>query len=520
MTRLARVISAIGPLRILLGLGSLLVVLGAWRSILLVLGGVSIVAAIDGFILTAVPGGVLLYGRHWLAKSDIPAPLYPRIIAWCFGGIFVILGVVALIEFDPIGSGIERPFFTVLLAVAIGSSGGFAIGVHEARAVFRAREAEEHRDRFLAERDLRERIADTSPVGITVVNADRSMRMTNERAAEIVGLPRDDFLDLEYDESMLETTDGAGNPLERGVFERVMQTGEAVYDVERKMTRPDGERIWLSVSGAPLEEPKGVIFAFQDITERKQLEQDLTETVRRLEQSNDRLRQFAYIASHDLQEPLRMVSSFLQLLENRYADELDQEAREFIDFAVDGAARMRDMIDDLLAFSRLQQEDYTLELVDCNAVIENVLADLHVQIEKDDAEVTYGSLPTVHGNETHLEQLFQNLIANALKYNDSQHPRIHIKAEQRSDQWLFSVIDNGIGIDPEHTDQIFEIFNRLHSRSDYPGTGIGLSLCQEIINQHGGDIWVESEPGEGSEFYFTLPILQDHEQPTTQQSTS
>lgn len=239
--------------------------------------------------------------------------------------------------------------------------------------------------------------------------------------------------------------------------------------------------------------------------ERQQYEQELEKTVDQLQQSNDRLTQFAYAASHDLQEPLRMVSTYLQLLEDQYRDDLDEDARTYIDFAVEGADRMREMVDDLLAYSRVEQTDGEHQPVECDTVLERVTDDLQVQIEENDAAITVESLPTVTADGEQVEQLFQNLISNAIKYSGDEPPRIEISADQRNDRWVFSVADNGIGIDPEKTDRIFEVFKRLHSDDEYPGTGIGLSLCQEIVENHGGDIWVESEPGEGSTFYFTLP---------------
>ncbi|PSQ23029.1 histidine kinase, partial [Halobacteriales archaeon QS_9_67_17] len=238
---------------------------------------------------------------------------------------------------------------------------------------------------------------------------------------------------------------------------------------------------------------------------QREYQQDLEETVSKLQQSNDRLKQFAYAASHDLQEPLRMVSSYLQLLEDRYGGELDEQARKYIDFAVDGADRMRAMVNDLLSFSRVEQADERFESVDCDDVLRQVIADLQVQIEENDAEIDVGSLPTVRADSEQLEQLFDNLLANAIKYNDSAPPRVEIDAEERPDCWEFTFADNGIGIDPNKTDQIFEVFKRLHTDEEYSGTGIGLSLCQEIVEHHGGEIWVQSERGDGSTFHVTLP---------------
>ena len=242
---------------------------------------------------------------------------------------------------------------------------------------------------------------------------------------------------------------------------------------------------------------------------RKQYERKLEETVSKLETSNERLERFAYITSHDLKEPLRMVSSYLRLLEGRYADDLDEDAEEFIEFAVDGADRMRNMIEDLLAYSRIDTHGEPFEPVDCGAVVDRTLENLHVAVEETDATVEVGDLPTVPGDENQLLQLFQNLVENAIKYRGDDPPTIEISAERLDGAWRFSVADDGIGMEPDDTERIFEIFNRLHGVGEYDGTGIGLSLCQRIVERHGGEIRVESEPGEGSTFSFTLSSTPD-----------
>ena len=239
--------------------------------------------------------------------------------------------------------------------------------------------------------------------------------------------------------------------------------------------------------------------------ERQSYQRELEDLVEKLEESNQRLEQFAYITSHDLQEPLRMISSYLRLLENRYVDQLDDDAEEFIEFAVDGAERMRQMINDLLEYSRLDTRAEPFEPTDTRTVVENALANLQVQIEENDADIDVGRLPTVPADSNQLEQVFQNLVSNAIKYRGEDPPEIEIGAGRDDDRWVFQVADNGIGMDPEHTDRIFDVFDRLHTHEEYPGTGIGLALCQKIIERHGGDIWVESEPGVGSTFYFTIP---------------
>ncbi|MFC4437771.1 MULTISPECIES: PAS domain-containing sensor histidine kinase [Natrialbaceae] len=232
------------------------------------------------------------------------------------------------------------------------------------------------------------------------------------------------------------------------------------------------------------------------------------EYIDELQAETRRLEQFAYAASHDLQEPLRMVSSYLQLLERRYEDALDDDGEEFLEYALDGAERMRAMIDGLLAYSRIKTRGDPFESVDLETVLEDVLSDLEIRIAERDAEITAEPLPRVEGDASQLRQVFQNLLDNAIEYSDDA-PRVHVSTERTGTEWTVSVRDEGIGIEPDERDRIFEMFNRLHSRNEHAGTGIGLALCERIVERHGGDIWVDSEPGEGSTFSFTLPAVDD-----------
>ena len=225
-----------------------------------------------------------------------------------------------------------------------------------------------------------------------------------------------------------------------------------------------------------------------------------------MKRSNEDLEQFAYVASHDLQEPLRAVTSYTQLLAQRYQGNLDAKADKYINYVVDGASRMQQLINDLLAYSRLGTRAQEFEAADCNAAVQQSLSNLQIAIAEKNAVITYESLPTVMADEFQLVQLFQNLIGNAIKFCQDV-PRIQIAAIMQDHEWLFSVRDRGIGIDPEYADRIFLIFGRLHSRREYSGTGIGLAICQRIVERHGGRIWVESQSGEGATFYFTIPII-------------
>jgi len=239
--------------------------------------------------------------------------------------------------------------------------------------------------------------------------------------------------------------------------------------------------------------------------ERKLAEEALKEKTEELARSNQDLEQFAYVASHDLQEPLRMVTSYVQLLAQRYKDKLDSDADEFIGFAVDGAIRMWKLINDLLTYSRVGTRAKELEPTDCETVLNQSLNDLKVAIEERGAVVTHDPLPTVMADHPQLGQLFQNLIGNAIKFRGNEPPRVHVSASRNDNGWTFSVRDNGIGIAPEYAERIFIIFQRLHGWKEYAGTGIGLAICKKIVERHGGRIWVESEVGKGTTFYFTLP---------------
>jgi PAS domain S-box-containing protein len=245
--------------------------------------------------------------------------------------------------------------------------------------------------------------------------------------------------------------------------------------------------------------------AQNDIAERKQTEQKLAHTLSELERSNKELEQFAYVASHDLQEPLRMVSSYTQLLARHYQGQMDDKARMYIDYAVDGAVRMQQLINDLLNFSRVNTRGISPEPVDMQALLNDVVRNLSIVIQENDACITNDALPIIRGDSSQMRQLLQNLIANALKFHRAEPPQIHFLATEMGSEWRFAIQDNGIGIDPQYADKIFIIFQRLHSRQEYPGTGIGLAVCKRIVERHGGKIWFESEPGQGSIFYFTLP---------------
>ncbi|MFQ5923795.1 MAG: ATP-binding protein [Anaerolineales bacterium] len=247
----------------------------------------------------------------------------------------------------------------------------------------------------------------------------------------------------------------------------------------------------------------------QELTKRKQAAEALESTKSELERSNHDLKQFAYLASHDLQEPLRMVSSYLRLLERRYKDRLDEDANEFINYAVDGADRMKVLINSLLDYSKVDTHGRDWEGTDSELALERALTNLQLAIDENGVSVTHDSLPTLRANEGQLVQLFQNLVSNAIKCRKDEAPEIHVGAGRKDGDWLFSVSDNGMGIDPRDSESIFGLFQRSHHQGAVPGSGIGLAISRRIVERHGGRIWVESELTKGSTFYFTIPAMQE-----------
>ena len=289
--------------------------------------------------------------------------------------------------------------------------------------------------------------------------------------------------------------------------------GETFTDAELMAIPDNSHPKMLVCNGCPIVDPHGAklgaVVIASDVTQRKQAENDLRRSNIELLHSNQELEQFAYVASHDLREPLRMVTSFTQLLAQRYGSQLDQEADKIIGFAVDGAKRMEILIEDLLLYSRLSKQKQTFKTVDCNLVVEKALSNLQVLIQETEVQIYVQSLPQIVGNEMQLIQLFQNLIDNAITYRSESQAKIKIDAVPQQLGWLFSVQDNGIGIDPGNAKRIFEVFQRLHPKEKYSGTGVGLAICEKIVEQHDGAIWVESATDRGSIFRFTLDVRHD-----------
>ena len=349
------------------------------------------------------------------------------------------------------------------------------------------------RERELAESERRYRtLAEHFPNGIvTLLDQEFTYTLAAGLAFDYLPVDPDDVEGLTPAEAWGEDSADELEPVIRAALDGERRTIEVSYV----------DRDWR-VYAVPVTDERDTVYAAMvmalDVTEEKDRQ-------RALETSNERLEQFAYAASHDMQEPLRMVSSYLQLLERRYEDDLDEEATEFIEFAVDGADRMRSMIEGLLRYSRVETRGDPLQAVDLDAVLEAVHDDLRVAIDSSDATITSDDLPRVEGDPHQLRQVFQNVLENAITYSGDAPPDVHVSATSNGSDWIVSIEDAGIGIDPADQERIFEVFQRAHDRREGDGTGIGLALCERIIERHGGDIWVDSTPGEGSTFSFSVP---------------
>jgi PAS domain S-box-containing protein len=366
--------------------------------------------------------------------------------------------------------------------------------------------AEQH----LAQMEGRYRgLLEAAPDAMIVVNQAGLVVLLSLRAEEQFGYRRDELLGQPVT-----------NIIPQGFAERLIaddlrSTEEALAQqigtgIELQGRRKDGHDFPIEIMLSPLKSPEGILVtaAVRDITQRKNAEGHLLKTVQELKRSNDELQQFAYVASHDLQEPLRMVASYTQLLAKRYKGRLDADADEFIAYAVDGSNRMQGMIQDLLAYSHAgTSNEKSLREISSEGTLKDALTNLRLSIEESGAVVTHDPMPAVITNGGQLTQVFQNLVGNAIKYRGTQPPRVHVSAAMSGDnEWVFSVQDNGLGIEPQYFERIFGLFQRLHGRGEFPGTGIGLAICKKIVEQVGGRMWVESKLALGSTFHFSLPV--------------
>jgi PAS domain S-box-containing protein len=349
-----------------------------------------------------------------------------------------------------------------------------------------------------------EAILNQMPVGITVIESPDGQIIYQNN--EVARLFRHELFPTEgiEEHEKWQFFDLYGKPVstEDLIIGRSLREGIVIRDRVEKILRGDGTYGYLSTTSAPIRGKDGKVIAAiaMNIDVTNKYEADLE-----LNRSNAELQQFAYVASHDLQEPLRMVINYLSLLETRFKDQLDPMAREYIDFAVEGGSRMRQLVNDLLEYSRVETTERQFAPVKMDDVVSRTLSLLKMPIEESRAEIIVDPLPTIMADESQMMQVMQNLIGNAIKFHGKERPLVHVSASKGSREWTFSVKDNGIGLNMKYEDKIFQMFQRLHSMDEYPGTGVGLAVTKKIIEHHGGRIWVESEEGKGAIFYFTIP---------------
>ncbi len=349
-------------------------------------------------------------------------------------------------------------------------------------------------------------LMEAAPDAMVISNAGGRIELTNLQAERLFGYSRQEMIgepvDMLIPADLRESYRGIDPTALRGEIQRKTESGR-----DLRARRKDGTEFAAEITFSPLEGPSGISItaAIRDVTEQKVIAAKLAEKIRELSHSNEALEQFAHIASHDLQEPLRMVASYTQLLAKRYTGRLDADADEFIAYAVDGTQRMKQLIEDLLLYSRAGKGAPPMKEFSGEAALQEAMNNLSLRVQETGASVTHDPLPAVVGCQAQVVQILQNLIGNALKYHGDGIPAIHVAARKGEGEWIFSVADNGIGIDSKYFDRIFQIFQRLHSREEYEGTGIGLAICQRILQQQGGRIWVESAVGEGATFHFSLP---------------
>ena len=360
---------------------------------------------------------------------------------------------------------------------------------------------------FMAEREKAEvlsRVFDTNAEVVWILDAQGRIRHANRTTRMLTGYSPEEIVARPVPEFFLPSEE---RPSPRLTDLEESAAREGHWQGELVVRRKDGSgvTVWATLNLLGEEKGQGIILEFRDRTAEKKTEQDLVAKTADLVRSNRDLEQFAYVASHDLQEPLRMVTSYTQLLARRYKGQLSSEADEFIGFAVDGAVRMQALINALLAYSRVDSRGRPLVVCDLSAVLDHALDNLKLALEESEASIVRGELPRVMGDPVQLMQLLQNLVGNAVKFRAKDRPPVvTVAAERAGDLWRIRVSDNGIGIDPQYFDRIFVIFQRLHTKEEYPGTGIGLAMCKRIVERHGGTIGVASAPGNGSTFTFTL----------------
>ncbi|MDQ6758821.1 MAG: ATP-binding protein, partial [Acidobacteriota bacterium] len=468
-------------------------------------------------VLTLDPYGMVVYSNPefdamvGLPRGDIVGTPFDRFLPDASRSIFRTLfetalqdrsrGEISLLSSD----GRIRPVYASLSSLGSEGQGNVCV-------IVTALSQQSRDDASIADEQLSQAILEQGVEAIVVMDAKGKILRASKMAERLAGR---DLLLQDFDSAFrlvsLSSGNGGAASVDAQALLTAARSGEVLRGMELTLTPPGGSGCTVLLSAGPLwnsaRQLLGCVVTLTDISDRKHAEDELARQAGALARSNADLQQFAYVTSHDLQEPLRTIASYAQLLKRRYESQLGSDADEFIEFIVSGVQRMKSLIDALLSFSRVVNMETTpFAPVEMEGALHWACMNLQIIIEESTAQVTHDELPVVRGDQVMLVQLFQNLIGNSIKYRRNETPQIHISAARQEVEWIFSVQDNGIGIDPNYYERIFGVFKRLHGR-EIPGTGIGLAICQRILQKHGGRIWVESRLGFGSTFKFTLPVV-------------
>lgn len=444
-----------------------------------------------------------------IVKLDKTEAYYPVRL---FGGTIAAISAVALLTAAGLAFALARSITRPILALQEGAA-RFGHGDLDVRLDDDAKDelgqlawefnrmAEALAEQQTHLRHRAEQFFNLSPDLLCTINAGQRLQDLNPAWEQTLGYPREEL----KGHLLVSFVHPDDQNFTQTALRRILKEGSGRF--ENRCRHKKGNFRWFAWVVVASEDYH-LYAAARDITERRLAEERMRQQTEELERSNRELQEFAYVASHDLQEPLRLVSTHVQLLERRYRGRLDQDADEFIDFALEGVNRLKGLISDLLSYSKVGTDGKEFTPVEMEAILAHVMDNLHSAVEAHKVIVTHDPLPRVLGNGEQMIQLLQNLMDNSIKFRGKEAPRVHVGARQLSEKWLFFVRDNGIGIDPQYTERVFALFQRLHSRDDYPGTGIGLAICRKIVERHGGHIWVDSEPGKGATFYFTLQPIE------------
>jgi two-component system, chemotaxis family, sensor kinase Cph1 len=417
-------------------------------------------------------------------------------------------GISVSIPMEPFRAIENRHIFTFSgVHILLWAAGLVGIGLSRQRIRWSEKDRMQAVEDLRKEKDNAQKYLDIAAVMLVVIDSKQNITLINKKGCEILGYGEEEIVGKHWFDNFV--PDYESRRVKEVFIQLISGQKEPMEYFESRVLTKSGTVRLIAWHNTVLRDEEGTIVGTlssgEDITERKQAEEEMNQLTEELRRSNEDLNQFASFVAHDLKTPLNGIGLFANYLSKHYKGRLDGRADEAINYMYDTVERTKMLINDLLAYSRIYSGKNTFRSVNCSVTLEEAISNLRAQIEESGAELTYDLLPTIHGDASQLISLFQNLISNAIKFRSTRTLQIHISAEQKGDEWIFSVRDNGIGIEAKFFDQIFNVFRRLHTSEEYEGTGIGLAICKKVVERHGGRIWVESEPNRGTTIYFTIP---------------